>query len=175
MIKLLRLLSIFFVMILFLHLFNCEVQAKNVLSPLYSDAKYTPYNNDLSMVEEALFGKTYKTELDTIRLERIENRLYNKTYNSLSLSRRMNRILSDYNYNNYYTGNYYCQPKNTIINKVKNALIGYPTGYTPQIEPSPYLNTYGPSYMRGFYGNNGWNSHNIYNPVYSGAGVHILN
>mgnify|MGYP006916226165 CR=1 FL=1 len=76
-------------------------------------------------------------------------------------------------YNDYPST--YCAPSQGVLTRIKNALFGVPTGYTPApIMPSSYLNSYGPSYMRGFYGNNGWNSHNIYNPVITGSGIHIL-
>lgn len=78
----------------------------------------------------------------------------------------------------YYMSNNdcYCAPKNTSIwTKIKDSFLGQPTGYTPPIMPSQYINNFGPSYMQGFYGSNGWNNHNIYNPIYSGAGVNILN
>ena len=89
-----------------------------------------------------------------------------------------NIVLS--NENTYYNDNYfqenqtYCAPKESFITKSKNSLFGQPTGYTPQIEPSPYLNSFGPSYMRGFYGRNGWADHNIYSPTVTGLGAHIL-
>ena len=82
--------------------------------------------------------------------------------------------------NNYYDENFlgenntYCAPKESFFTKIKNNFIGQPTGYTPQIEPSPYINTFGPSYMRGFYGRNSWADHNIYSPTVTGIGAHIL-
>jgi len=79
--------------------------------------------------------------------------------------------------NNYYDDKSYCSPQNGFLSRLKRAFIGEPTGYTPQIEPSAYLNHYGPSYNQGFYTPNVWNDHNIYNPIYSGtrAGINILN
>lgn len=70
----------------------------------------------------------------------------------------------------------YCSPqKQGVLTKLRNAFIGQPTGYTTPVPmSSPYINSYGPSYMRGYYGTNGWRDHNVYNPVYSGAGIHIL-
>ena len=54
-----------------------------------------------------------------------------------------------------------------IWNKLKSAFIGQPTGYTPQVPPSPYLNKYyGPSYQQGFYTGDRWNDHNVYYPQY---------
>ena len=64
-------------------------------------------------------------------------------------------------------GNSYCSEKQGFWNKVKSAFVGQPTGYTPQITPSPYLNPYyGPSYNQGFYTGNRWNDHNVYYPPY---------
>ena len=63
-------------------------------------------------------------------------------------------------------GDTYCTPKKTIKDRIKNAFIGQPTGFTPQIQPSPYLNpNFGPSYMQGYYSGNVWNSHNMYYPA----------
>ena len=64
-------------------------------------------------------------------------------------------------------GNTYCGENKGLWNKLKSAFIGQPTGYTPQIPPSPYLNPYyGPSYQQGFYTGNRWNDHNAYYPPY---------
>ena len=64
-------------------------------------------------------------------------------------------------------GNTYCSEKKGLWNKLKSAFVGQPTGYTPQIPPSPYLNPYyGPSYQQGFYTGNRWNDHNAYYPSY---------
>lgn len=140
------------------------------------------YNNDLSMVEKYLFGKTYTKENNNTRLERIEQRLFQNNYQSMSLSQRMNNILSNYRGNDYYngysnsysrTGNSYYRPT-TAKNRIMNSLIGQPTGYTPDITNSPYLNRFGPSYSRGYYGSNGWGYHNSFNPTMTGAGIHIL-
>jgi len=61
----------------------------------------------------------------------------------------------------------YCSPKKSIKEKLKNAFVGTPTGFTPQIQPSPYLTpNFGPSYMQGYYSGNNWTSHNIYNPTF---------
>ena len=87
--------------------------------------------------------------------------------------------LSEYStYNTDYQNSEYSEEYNNKVgfwDRVKNAFIGQATGYTPQIVvPSPYINTYGPSYMRGYYGTNGWNSHNSFNPVYTGSRIRIL-
>lgn len=82
---------------------------------------------------------------------------YTQTYSS-----------SDYGEENWVeNGNTYCSEKKGFLNKLKSAFIGEPTGYSPQITPSPYLNNYyGPSYQQGFYTGNRWNDHNVYYPPY---------
>ena len=81
----------------------------------------------------------------------------------------------DYYYPAYYENNYCTPQKTSFVEKLKNAFIGTPTGYTPQIAPSPFINTYGPSYMRGFYGSNGWNDHNVYRPTFTSSMLQMLN
>lgn len=75
---------------------------------------------------------------------------------------------SDYGEENWVkNGDTYCSEKKGILSKIKKAFIGEPTGYSPQITPSPYLNGYyGPSYQQGFYTGNRWNDHNAYYPSY---------
>lgn len=99
-------------------------------------------------------------------------------YVNLSYSQTIREDYNDYSYysrnNGYGYEDNYCSPQKSFFTRLKEAFIGTPTGFTPPLLPSTYLNSYGPSYMRGFYGNNGWNSHNIYSPMVTGAGVHIL-
>ena len=65
------------------------------------------------------------------------------------------------------SNNTYCSEKKGLFNKFKSAFAGRPTGYTPQVQPSPYINPYyGPSYQQGFYTGNRWNDHNAYYPSY---------
>ena len=146
--------------------------------PVKNSANYSLYSRDLNRIESELYGRIYQSDSDENRIKRIENTLYEKNFDNYSLSRRMNMILRDYAADMYraQNGSMYCSPSNDgILSKLRNTFIGQPMGYTPPVtEPSPYLNTYGPSYMRGYYGTNGWNSHNSYNPIQTGAGVHIL-
>ncbi len=138
----------------------------------YSDL----YSNDLSHIEKFLFGKTYDKNPTLIRIARIETKLYGKSAAVASISDRMNNIIRDYNSDKYFANDEYpyCSPKKGILQRIKDNFIGYPIGYTPQIEPSPYINTYGPSYMQGFYGSNGWRDHNAYTPSYAATKLHIL-
>lgn len=140
------------------------------------------YNNDLSRVEKYLFWKTFTKENNNTRLDRIEQQLFQNNYQTMSISQRMNNILSNYRGNDYdsgyynsysRTGNNYYQPS-TIKNRLMNSIIGQPTGYTPALTNSPYLNRFGPSYSRGYYGSNGWGYHNSFRPTMTGAGIQIL-
>lgn len=82
---------------------------------------------------------------------------YTETYSS-----------SDYGEENWVQEeNSYCSEKKGLLSKLKSAFIGQPTGYTPAIPPSHYLNGYyGPSYQQGYYTGNRWNDHNVYYPPY---------
>ena len=74
----------------------------------------------------------------------------------------------DISFESVENGETFCNPKKSFMSKLKSAFVGQPTGFTPQIQPSPYLNpNFGPSYMQGYYSGNTWNSHNVYNPNYS--------
>ncbi len=132
---------------------------------------YSPYNADLCNVERHLYGKTYTSDTVTSRIDRIEKSIFNSNYPQMEISQRMNNILA-----NYQTC-YNTSPGVNIKNRLINALIGQPTGFTPPFYnsayPTPYLNSYGPSYMRGYYGNNGWNYHNV-PTMQTRSGIHIL-
>ena len=142
----------------------------------YTVRTYTPvnklgnvniYGNNLNRVERYLFGKTYAGLGMDNRLNRIEKRLFNTTYPAMNYYQRMNNILANYSSQH---SNYQC---NSLKSKLLNSLIGQPTGYSPQIN-SEYINSYGQSYTRGFYGTNGWRNHNIYTPSAAGASINIL-
>lgn len=160
-----------------LNLYNLQSVAKNVNnSDIIKISQYSDlYSSDLSHIEKFLFGRTYTKESVIIRVARIEGKLYGKKLVAMSLADRINNILRDYQGYGYTANSQetYCSPKKGILQKIKDTFIGYPVGYTPQIEPSPYINTYGPSYMQGFYGSNGWRDHNFYNPSYAASRLHI--
>ena len=147
-------------------------EINNVNVSQYSDV----YSNDLSHIEKFLFGKTYDKNPTLIRIARIETKLYGRSSAMAAIADRMNNIIRDYNRDKYFAKEEcpYCSPKKGILQRIKDNFIGYPVGYTPQIEPSPYINTYGPSYMQGFYGSNGWRDHNAYTPSYAASQLHIL-
>ena len=164
----------------------CEVKAytikqvTNVPNSNYNYYNDNIYDNDLSRIEKYLFRRTYRQENNNSRLNRIEQELFNQNYHSMPISQRMNHVLANYRGNDYDNGYYSSAsqnsyyPQTTIKNRLTNNLIGQPTGMTPSILNSPYINKFGPSYNRGFYGTNGWGYQNVYRPTMTGAGVHIL-
>lgn len=92
------------------------------------------------------------------------------SFNILSVNAYYEDITNSDSYESIENGDTYCCPKKSFMNRLKSAFIGQPTGLTPQLQPSPYLNpNYGPSYMQGYYSGNSWNSHNIYNPTVPSA------
>lgn len=151
---------------------------KQVQNSNYDYYNNNIYENDLTRVEKYLFRQTFKQENNASRLNRIERELFNQNYPSMTISQRMNNVLANYRENNYYNGSYSSSnsyyPRTSIKNKIMNNLIGQPTGMTPSILSSPYINRFGPSYNRGYYGTNGWWYHNSYQPTMTGAGIHIL-
>ncbi len=154
-------------------------QVSNVPNSNYNYYNDNIYNSDLLRIEKYLFRRTYPQENNNARLSRIEQELFNQNYPSMTISQRMNNVLANYRGNDYDNG-YYSQnqsayyPQSSIKNRLRNNIIGQPTGLTPSILNSPYINKFGPSYNRGFYGTNGWGYQNVYRPTMTGAGVHIL-
>lgn len=178
-------LSVFFVLcaILIGVTFSTEAYTvttvKNVPNNYNYNYNENIYNNDLSHVEQYLFGRRYSSESNSSRLNRIEKELFNQSYSSMNISQRMNNILANYRGEDYpqrYYNNsaYNTSSSNRIKNRLINTFVGQPTGFSPEITNSPYINRFGPSYNRGYYGTNGWGYHNSYNPTFGGAGIHIL-
>lgn len=138
-----------------------------------------PYHADLVRIERHLFNRAYLNDNNETRLNRIEKKLFNQTYSNMSIAQRMNNALANYRGEDYSSNNYYAQnnayyPQNTMRNRLINTFVGQPTGFTPSITNSSYINRFGPSYNRGYYGTNGWGYHNSYHPTMTGAGIHIL-
>ena len=137
-----------------------------------------PYNQDLTRVEQSLFNKTFQNENNAERLNRIEFQIFKKNFPTLNISQRMNNVLAnyrgDYMGSSYFAGNEnYATP--SLKNRIINRFVGQPTGFTPALSNSNFMNTtFGPSYNRGYYGSNGWGYHNSFNPTMTGAGIHIL-
>ena len=53
---------------------------------------YNAYSDDLINVEEYIFGRNFKNDTLISRLNRIENRLFNRVYSSMSPVNRVNNI-----------------------------------------------------------------------------------
>lgn len=155
---------------------NCDViRFYNTKSPSKKEIKVSNESNnayfeDLNMVERGIFGRIYPSDAIDMRLNRIERRMFNRIYPSMSTAQRMNNIIANYESGTGYCGNMNMSLKDRLI----NSFIGQPTGFTPSIYPSPYVNSYGPSYTSGTYGTNGWRYNNVSRPMMSGAGIHIL-
>ena len=133
------------------------------------------YDNDLSVVEEYLFGGAYASDTLQSRLNRIERKLFAQCFPTLTFAQRMNRILSSYqgNYNdrNYVSDSYGKTPAQRFINR----FFGQPTGFTPPVMNLPF-NDYGQPYgmQRSFYNNRGSYNYSNETPAAAGIGVHIL-
>ena len=149
-----------------------------------------PYDADLTRIENCIFGKAYRNDNNAVRLNRIEQKLFSKSYPTMEISKRMNNVIANYqrccnkrvtssNYGNYYNtrrnafNNYY--NPNSFRSRMYNNFIGRPTGFTPSIVGSPFLNGSGPAYSNSYSGTRGWGYQNSFNPTMTGAGVHILN
>lgn len=138
-----------------------------------------PYNQDLTRVEQFLFNQTYQDENNAERLNRIEYQVFKKNFPTLNISQRMNNVLAnyrgDYMGSGYFTSNTGNYTSPSFRNRIINRFIGQPTGFTPALSNSNFMNSaFGPSYNRSYYGSNGWGYHNSYNPTMTGAGIHIL-
>lgn len=133
------------------------------------------YSNDLSIVEDYLFGRIYRNESTGSRLNRIERRLYRRNYASANTAQRMNNILSNYrdDYNNRnYLADYYSN--RTPAQRIYNRFIGQPTGFTPSIINSPFgSNFFNPGFSSSYTGNRGYGYNNSI-PAVTGAGIRIL-
>ena len=131
------------------------------------------YKQDLSAVEEYLYGRTYSNDTLSNRFNRIEKTLFNRNFTALNVSQRMNNIIANYRKPAYGDG-YYSSAK-TPAQWILNRFIGQPTGFTPPVMNSPY-NEYGMPYgiNRGYYNNRGGYTYNNEMPASAGFGVHIL-
>lgn len=141
--------------------------------PSYGNYNNNIYNSDLTVIEEYLFGTSYKKENYLQRMNRIEKRIFNKIFTDITPTERMNNILANYR-NDYYYNNYLPNNRNkTFGERLMDRFIGYPTGYTPPVMNTPY-NDYGYpiGINRGYTSNRGYGFHN-YSPS-TGAGIHIL-
>lgn len=148
---------------------------KNVQQPYYNNYNMA-YSSDLNTVERFLFRRVYSNDNINTRLNRIEKYLFNKTFSSMNTANRMNNIMANYQddatYTRNYLSNYY--DTSTPIGRIKNRLIGQPTGFSPQIINTPFgSNYYSPAFARSNISNRGYR-YNYGMPMNTGVGVHIL-
>jgi len=129
------------------------------------------YSKDLSQIEGYLYGKTYRTQSPTVRLNRIERTLFSKTHPNLKLAQRMNMVLENYR-DDYYRRNNLSQyyANSSIRNRIRNNLYGQPTGFTPSL----FGNTFNPTGINTYSSNNRTFRYNNFIPANMGAGIHIL-
>lgn len=158
----------------------CAVNATtSTVTTVSNIAQDNIYKNDLSQVENYLFGRTYKNDSVYSRMNRIERRLFGRFYSTMTPAKRMNHILANYQddyYNrNYLAEDYYNNSRRIPSRRIYNRYAGQPTGYTPSIIDNPFnFNNFTPTFSRGFSSNRGYGYNNTI-PAMTGAGIHILN
>ncbi len=148
----------------------------------------TPYNrpyamqnyayNRLADVEMSVLGRNYNGQNINSRLNRLEKRVFNRTYPKSTIEQRIDNLVVNSRNNpaNMTPVNSNGKVQN-IINGISSAFFGgTPTGFTPPVNPyySYGNNSYGTNYGRytDYYGNRGWYRRN--NSIGTGTGVHIL-
>lgn len=160
-------------------LFHPQAIAKGKLvrtiNNLYNNSSI--YDNDLSAVEEYMFGGNFRNETVQSRLDRIESNLFSQTYPALTLAQRMNNVLANYRKNNLnrnYLSDYYGRNV-TPAQRVRNYFFGQPTGFTPPVMNMPF-NDYGRPYgmNKSFYNSKGHSYYSNETPAGASLGVHIL-
>ena len=134
------------------------------------------YGDDLSVVEEYLFGAYFDNDNVQSRINRIERNLFSQCYPTLSMAQRMNNILA--NYRNKESRNYLSDYKgrNSFLSRrIRNYFFGQPTGFTPPIINMPF-NDYARPYgmNRSFYNSKGSYYYNNESPTGASFGVHVL-
>lgn len=153
----------------------CESRTVKRVYSVPNDTYSSPYCEDLDLIENYLYGKTYYKEAPGLRLNRIEESLFNRTYPTMNIAQRMNRALENYR-DDYYNRNYLTQFANpqSFGRRIRNQFIGQPTGFTPPIINTPFASNgimpginYAGSHNRSYrYGN--------HIPANMGAGITIL-
>lgn len=132
----------------------------------------------LAEMENAVFGRNYAGQQLQSRLDRLEDRVFNRLYPDTSPEQRINNLL--YNYNRAISQNTLAPSGNklkTIVNDITSSFFGTPTGYTPPISDTYSnwgSNGFGQRYgsYSDYYGNNGW--HRYGRSAGTGSSVHIL-
>lgn len=156
------------------------VKTQNVPKYDYYNDSQDAYDRDLIRIERDIFNKTFRNNNLQMRLNRIEKRVFNRTFSTWNPTRRINHILANYkrDYNRRYVADY---QTNKPIQRIRNRVIGQPTGFTPSMMDMPFGGGFGnafgrgfaPGYSQGFGTNTGYGFINSI-PAMTGAGIRIL-
>lgn len=149
------------------------VTTQNIPKYNYYNSNSDVYDRDLDSIERYLFRKTYRSNSLQARLNRIERRVFNRCYPNWNPTRRINHILANYSEN---TGSRYIAdyPTYRPVQRVRNRVIGQPTGFTPSIMDMPFGSGFGGNGInRSYRTNTGYGFLNTI-PAMTGAGVRIL-
>ena len=142
----------------------------------YYDNRSDMFDYDLDRIESRLFGRSYSSNNLQTRLNRIERKVFNRCYPSWNPTRRINHILANYRDND---SNFVAQQQynRRPIQRIRNRIIGQPTGFTPSFMDMPFGSgfgsSFGPGYNQSFGTNNSYGFLNTI-PAMAGAGIHIL-
>ncbi len=152
------------------------VKTQTVPKYNYYDRKNDMFDNDLERIERRLFRKTFCNNNLQTRLNRIERKVFNRCFPNWNPTRRINHILANYRDND---SNYIVQQQynRRPIQRVRNRFVGQPTGFTPSFMDMPFGsgfgNGFGPGFNQSFGTNTGYGFLNTI-PAMAGAGVRIL-
>jgi hypothetical protein len=116
------------------------------------------YGNNLSILENYVFKKSYKKESPIKRLERLENIAFGSIQQGdidLRYKNVEQAILSRANYDNY--------KRNSILNTLGNYFGGQVTGFTPSVFPQYPYNNYGTQRIDQFSNGIFGNGYRVYN------------
>ncbi|MBE7712516.1 MAG: hypothetical protein E7Z87_02085 [Cyanobacteria bacterium SIG26] len=152
-----------------------SVDARIVRVARVDNSYCSPYQQDLEQMEDYLFGKVYSKEAPGLRLNRIENSLFNTTYPTMNIAQRMNRALENYR-DDYYNRNYLTQYSGNsgVGRRFRNRFFGQPTGFTPPIMNMPFASGgFMPGMSYGNIHNRSYRYNNVV-PANMGAGITIL-
>lgn len=138
----------------------------------------------LAEIESSILGRHYIGQNIDLRLNRLEQTVFNRTYPNSTITQRIDNLVVYHNNNSgrFANNNNTINPVSSnnkvkgIINGITSSFFGTPTGLTPPINPyySYGSNGYGSNYgdYQDYYGNNGWYRKN--NSIGNNTGVHIL-
>lgn len=143
-------------------------------NPYEYKSQETVFDKDLNRVENYLFRRTFYNNNILTRLARIERKLFDRIYDDKNITSRVNHILANYQ-DNYYPNNDYVSNntyKMTPRRFLRNAIIGQPTGFSPQVMNSPF-ESFVPQFSNAYQSPTGY-SYNNSIPARAGVGLHIL-